>query len=217
MAPSRLFIYGMQSSGATIFTIFLGQIPTSVVVADLWATEVAPSIDVPFDLILKATIGEIALDDHLRHFRPTHSILFLRHPVDICESLKRKSYRNLGGLLAKKLRIYDGTFEKRSQFDLVVKYEDFASHPQRVQRELASVGIQTPADSAKMPRSTKLIVEHSRTSSPWMRDHYRKGWGLGRADPSRPIEPGPRDRSPSSWALSRYCCPDVLEYYEQGS
>ncbi len=46
----------MQSSGASLFALLLGQIPESVVVVDLWAPCVAPPLRFDVDVVVKATI-----------------------------------------------------------------------------------------------------------------------------------------------------------------
>ncbi|MGH2960345.1 MAG: hypothetical protein ACRDKE_12120, partial [Solirubrobacterales bacterium] len=119
---TRVLIHAMQSSGATLFTLFTGQRPGSVVIPDLWITEQIPQLTAPGDLILKTTASEIPFETHVERFRPDKIVIFVRDPLDQISSLDSKSYRDLGGTLEKKLAAFDELFAVRERFDLCVEY-----------------------------------------------------------------------------------------------
>lgn len=215
----RIFVYAMQSSGASVFAIFLGQIPGSVAVVDLWNPYVAPALRLPADLIIKATIGAVNIDAHLTSLRPTTTILWLRHPADIVASLTRKSYRDYGGTIESKLQQYEKVWEVRERFDLILHYEQLVRSPSTVSHILRDVGLAVPLSAARFERTAGEIVGHARSSSDWCHRHWRDGWGLGRArtqgldEPPQVLGPG-RDEA---WRIVRQYCPGVLNYYEEGA
>src|SRR5688500_15155867 len=94
----RIFVYGMQASGASLFTYYLAQQPATVAVIDLWAYYVAPNLSTDTPCVLKAVVTtDIALEQHLASYQPDLKILFLRDPVQNFISLYTKEYRDIGG------------------------------------------------------------------------------------------------------------------------
>ncbi len=214
----RILVYGMQSSGASLFALLLGQIPESVVVVDLWAPHVAPPIRLDVDVVVKATIVALDFDEHLRSFEPSTTILFLRHPADIVASLHTKSYRDYAGTIEKKLRKYDETFQARSGFDLVVHYEDLVADPLATVSRLQDAGLPVPAGDPLFGRTAGEIVAWARATSTWCDRYYGQRWGLGRAHTDRldHLEPAPSDGAADDQAraLAAAHCPSVLAHYE---
>jgi hypothetical protein len=217
----RIFIYGMQSSGASLLTFLVGQIPRSIVIADLWISYLAPHLMSEEVIVLKATISDIPLEVHLDSYQPTMKILHLRHPADITASLEAKFYRDEGGSLETKLQTLDRTFHARDQFDLTVFYEDLISNPKEVLRQLRDAGIGLPPEAEKFHRKPTSIVSDARTSSEWCNLHYNNGWGLGNAHldqcgdlislsklPAYPCRDDAR-----IWSLVRENCPALLTHY----
>jgi len=78
----RILVYGMQASGASLFTYYLAQKPSTVAIIDLWAYYVAPNLQTDTTCLLKAIVTtDIALEQHLTSYQPDLKILFLRDPV----------------------------------------------------------------------------------------------------------------------------------------
>ncbi len=209
----------MQSSGASLFAVFAGQAPETLTVVDLWNPEVAPALCTSATVVLKATVGNVPLDAHLRSFRPSKTVLFVRHPVDVAASIATKSYANLGGTIAAKLRAMDRAFTRSADFDLTVFYEDFAARPTAAAEALREIGLELPAGAERFPRSPAAIVDHAVVNSEWCAQHYRNKWGLGNvhADELDQLTPIRVTRTASAWTLARKHAPEMLAHYESQS
>lgn len=206
----------MQSSGGSVFALLLGQIPRSVVVADLWAPHVCPPLRLDVDVVVKATIVGVDLEDHVRSLQPSTTILFLRHPADVVTSLNAKSYRDYGGTVERKLRRYDETFEARERFDLVLHYEDLIGDPYGTVSRLQDAGLPVPAEGPLLARTADEIVLDARASSAWCDRYYLRRWGLGgaRTDRLGGLAPPLRAQDEQARFLLETCCPGVLAHYE---
>lgn len=126
----RLFVHGMQSSGATAFTLFLAQRPDCLALVDIPNNFAAPRIarTLSKDMVVKAVITTAyPAAVHMERFRPDRTILFLRDPRDNYQSLCNKNYRNYSGLLDEKFVLLDQIFAERANFDAVIHYEDFVA------------------------------------------------------------------------------------------
>ena len=122
----RLLVYGMQSSGATAFTLFLAQHPDCLALVDVLNNFAAPRVTTSMDMVVKVTMTTAyPLAVHMERFRPDRVVLLLRDPHDNYQSLKTKNYRNYSGLLDEKFMILDQVFAERDHFDAVIHYEDF--------------------------------------------------------------------------------------------
>ena len=172
----RTLIYGMQSSGASLFCYWMAQKRGCVAVIDLYHDQVAPHIDHP-DVVLKcvATKG-IGIDRHIDSFRPDRVILFCRNPVENCLSLSEKVYANFGGTVDEKLGVMDGVVGS-GRFKTVVRYEDFIMG--RVPEDLGSVG------NYEFDRTIDEVKGYNFDSSNWCRENYKKRWGTGNIHGSR--------------------------------
>jgi hypothetical protein len=177
----RTLIYGMQSSGASLFTCLLAQIPDSVAIIDLFAQFLAPPLTLDLPIFLKATIScEISFEDQCRSFNPDRRILFLRNPCDTYQSLSGKRYRDLYGKSIDKLRILDRLFRERKElFDLVVTYEDLIGDPAAVLATLQANGFALPAESLQFPRGPQQIARFAMDHSDWCRQNYLEQWAFG--------------------------------------
>src|SRR5690349_15288916 len=115
----RILVYGMQSSGASLFTYFLAQRPDTIAVIDLWDGVVAPDFqDVQKDVIVKCVVAPVTpLEGHLVSFKPDVKILFVRSKQSNEESLSLKSYRNDGGKMEEKFAELQTRIEQPSGFD----------------------------------------------------------------------------------------------------
>ena len=211
----------MQSSGASLLALLVGQIPRSVVIVDLWTSYLAPRLVSPETTVIKAVISDIPLSAHLESYRPTMKILNLRHPIDVVASLEDKVYRDEGGTLKEKLLILEQTFIAREQFDLTIFYEDLISHPGTVLRQLRDAGISLPRRAEKFHRNPASIVSTACEASHWCRLHYNNGWGLGNAHlhtgdnlvSIHDLQTPPRRDDPGIRALALEACPSLLGHY----
>lgn len=131
----RLFVHGMQSSGATAFTLFLAQRPDCLALVDIPNNFAAPRIDrtLAKDMVVKAVITTAyPAAVHMERFRPDRTILLLRDPRDNYQSLSTKTYRNYSGLMDEKFALLDQIFADRANFDAVIHYEDFVARSPQV-------------------------------------------------------------------------------------
>ncbi len=215
----RIFVYSMQSTGASLFAAYLGQLPDSIAVIDLWSPFTAPALPLSSDVILKATVSQVELESHFVSFKPTLKILFLRHPVDLVASLNNKSHRDYGGKIEDKLEKFDGLFAYPEWFDAVFTYEDFTSNPTSQWLRITTLGVPLPRDADKFLRSPDSLVAFANSSSLWCRSEFRRSWGLGRldADSLDRIEPRPQTRTSEAWELASRYSPRLLAHYEERS
>ncbi|MDP9835271.1 hypothetical protein J2T09_000012 [Neorhizobium huautlense] len=137
----RLLVYGMQSSGATAFTLFLAQQSGCLGLVDILNNYAAPRLDYGGDVVAKVVVTTAyPLPVHQERFRPDRTILFLRDPRSNFESLKRKHYRNHSGLIEEKFALIDRIFAERDQFDAVIHYEDFIARKPQILETVNALG-----------------------------------------------------------------------------
>ena len=137
----RLLVYGMQSSGATAFTLFLAQHPDCLALVDVLNNFAAPRVTTSMDMVVKVTMTTAyPLAVHMERFRPDRVVLLLRDPHDNYQSLKTKNYRNYSGLLDEKFMILDQVFAERDHFDAVIHYEDFIARNPLITSTLSKLG-----------------------------------------------------------------------------
>jgi hypothetical protein len=177
----RLFVYGMQTSGASLFTYYLAQKPSTVAVIDLWAYYVAPNLRLDAPCIVKAVVTtNIALEQHLASYQPDCKILFLRDPVQNFLRLQTKEYRDIGGSPEEKLQQLERVYrQSHGLFDVVIRYEDFVVHPENVTRRLNRIGLDIPQDAHLFQRSLDAITTYNGEQSAWCRDHFGSQWWFG--------------------------------------
>lgn len=124
----RVLVYGMQSGGATAFTLFLAQRPDCLALVDVPNNFAAPRVNTAMDMVTKVVVTTAyPLAVHMERFRPDRTILLLRDPHDNYQSLKTKDYRNYSGLMDEKFILLDQVFAERDKFDAVIRYEDFVA------------------------------------------------------------------------------------------
>jgi len=170
----RTLIYAMQSSGASLFTFFMGQQPDTVAIIDLYNMYLAPAFkSVRHNIILKCVVtSKFSLDDHIENFGPDKIILFIRNPYDNFVSLKSKPWSRGSGLMVDKFRILDDNFKNKDRFDHVITYEDFIFDREKVIDELKDVpGIQ---DFCKFERSVQTIYDFNKENCGWCRKGRKK-------------------------------------------
>ncbi len=169
----------MPSSGASLFTCFLAQVPDSVAIIDLFL--MAPPLRLPYPTVVKATVSaHIPFERHCDSFQPDLRILFLRNPADTWQSLVRKRYKNNQGTPAEKLRALEAVYVRRNElFDLVITYEEFIRQPASVLSLLRGKGVELPDDAIRFPRGPRQIADYAIAKCDWCRDHYLTKWGFG--------------------------------------
>jgi hypothetical protein len=175
----RLFIYGMESSGASTFCLFLGQRPGSVAVVDLWSHCLAPPLEVTAPIVLKATANTTYwARDHVASFRPDGSILFLRDPVAVYRSLTKYEYANYEGTVEEKLARFDQEYSEAG-FDLVLRYEDFICRDPALLAAVEGLGWPCHMGFYDLPRRIERIRRTNFAESPWLEREFDKSWGFG--------------------------------------
>lgn len=137
----RLLVYGMQSSGATAFTLFLAQRPDCLALVDIQNNFAAPRVRTDLDMVAKVVVTTAyPLPVHMERFRPDRVVLVLRDPRDNYQSLRTKQYRNYSGLIDEKFAIIDQVFADRRHFDAVIAYEDFVARAPGVLETVRGLG-----------------------------------------------------------------------------
>src|SRR5579864_1092382 len=126
----KVLLYGMQSSGASVLALLLGQKPESLAFVDVWNMYAAPELETQHDCALKVVVtAAFSLELHRQRFRPDVILLVLRHPTDNYDSLIAKTYANESGLIDEKFSRLEEVFRGGKGFDHVVHFEDFAFSP----------------------------------------------------------------------------------------
>jgi len=166
----KTLIYGLQSSGASLFSYWLSQQENCIGVIDLYFNQVSPFIDHD-NVVLKCCITkDIPLEFHVESFKPDQIILFIRNPITNHLSLSEKSYSNSGGSIEDKLSLLE-TYFSQKKFDTVIKYEDFIS-----KRLPSHVGCPS---YFQFKKTIENVKEYNFLKSDWCRTKYKKGWGIG--------------------------------------
>jgi hypothetical protein len=175
----RLLIYAMESSGASTFCYFLGQLPGSVAIIDVWSRCITPPLRLDVPVVAKATTTmAYRAADHIASFAPDKIILFIRDPVAIYSSLHKYSYADTFGSIEEKLSRFDAEFGCL-KVDLVLKYEDFIARDPNLVPAIRSLGWGCCASYFECSRTLEDIRRFNIDASPWLKNNYRKGWGLG--------------------------------------
>ncbi|HSJ16262.1 MAG TPA: hypothetical protein VK939_17785 [Longimicrobiales bacterium] len=213
----RIFIYGMQNSGASLTTYLLGQVADAVVLVDLYSYEVMPAIDAPHaaHVIGKAVITTTHdLDDHFASFRPDRSILLLRDPAQNYVALSRKEYADNDGTLDEKFRRLEEVFRQRARFDLVLKYEDVVTDSEGVVQALRGIGFPASPELYAFPRSRDEITDFNLQHSAWCRERVGRGWSFGNIQGERMQQTLVHKLAPRHVhdAVERLC-PGVVQFY----
>jgi hypothetical protein len=176
---TRTLIYGMQSSGASLFAYFLSQRPETIGIIDLWHGCLAPDLaaDTARDVVLKCVVTERwSFEDHVRSFQPDVKILFLRDEDANRRSLSTKPYRNKSGSIERKFQIVNECRNHLSWFDHVVHYETFTGQPGTCLEQLGDL-----ADLGyyAFRRSRDEIIDFNSKNSRWCRKNHLRSWSFG--------------------------------------
>jgi|GEM_PF-766903 len=220
----RLLVYGMQSSGASLFSYFLAQKAESLGIIDLNNHRLAPALPYEFDIVLKTVVTtRWSLEDHIENFQPDKTILFIRNPCSNYYSLTNKVYANKSGTAEEKFALLDSYFEAREQFDLTIFYEDFITDFSGTITKLKEIGWESSQEHYTFPRTPQEISEFNIRHSKWCRENPAAegpsgGWGMGNIHSSsinlslstKPVTPDIIDKV-------KKLCPVLQAYYEAHS
>ncbi len=178
----RIFIYALQSSGASLLSYFLAQKKDSLAIIDLWIEGgVVPSFeDVKVkDIIVKCCIlKNVSLEEHLESFNPDKKILVLRHPYHNYASLKKKWHANSGGTIDEKFELLEEIFKNREKFDLVILYEDFVLNPLKFLNQIKKLNFGVKKEFFEFKRTKEKISDFNLKNSEWFRKGGPGGWGM---------------------------------------
>ena len=223
----KALVYGLQSSGASLFTYFMGQRQGSIAIIDLRAragrlpmwrfTPVAPRLTSASPIVLKCVVTvDVPFERHVESFRPDRTILFLRNPIANAASLRGKSYERHGGALEDKLRLLEDCFRRRSGFDAVICYEDFVRDRAGTVDRLEKLGWSATPGYYDFDRSLEEIVAYNRAESPWCAQYHGTRWGTGNIRGDR-VEQGLVEKAlpPSRRERVERLCPELCGYYAE--
>jgi len=177
----RVLVYGLQSSGASLFTFWLSQLNGYVGVIDLFAGKHPPSMQEvgSENLILKATVSDLSFDTCVQEFNPDKKILFIRNPYQNYISLKKKSFKNKGGKIDAKFKTLNTLFRKKNMFDAVITYEDFIQNKEEIVRSLNAIEIPVSKDNYFFRRSPEDIIQYNCEQSEYLAKTHKNKWDIG--------------------------------------
>lgn len=211
----RLLVYGMQSSGATAFTLFLAQRPGCLGLVDILNNYAAPRLQYDGDVVAKVVVTTAyPLPIHQERFQPDRTILFLRDPRANFESLGKKHYRNHSGLIDEKFALIDRIFRERDRFDAVIHYDDFIERAPRVLQAVNAAGWPVDETCYAFKRNHDDLTAALWQAVPDLFERFEFSYGNVQ---SAEVSPRFRLRSFSAEIeahLSRLC-PHLLEHYQQ--
>ena len=235
----RIFVFAMQSSGASTFLFLLAQLPYSVAIVDLFVGRSAPP---PWDLgltksvscvFLKATVNTVIdVKRYFNTFKPTISILLLRHPAHNIRSLATKRYAHVHGDVRSKLVAQEKAFVERDDlnFTMTLLYEDLFLRPNRARKALiAKMGLTRAAADCMFSfrRSPQHVEAFTTHHCRWCGTTFQKLWGFGNLHtsagsgsssllPSRSVlDASFVDKSPSEYerAMAAKFSPEISALY----
>lgn len=211
----RVLVYGMQSSGATAFTLFLAQRPECLGLVDILNNYAAPRLDFDGDVVAKVVVTTAyPLHVHQQRFLPDRTILFLRDPRANFESLRRKSYRNHSGLIDEKFGLIDQVFGQRDTFDAVVHYEDFVGRAPQILKAVNALGWPVDESFYAFRRNHESLASALWQAEPDLFDRFEFSYGNVQAsEVSRHF--GVRDFPAETESHLSKLCPHLLHYYRQ--
>lgn len=213
----RLFVHGMQSSGATAFTLFLAQRPDCLALVDIPNNFAAPRIGRALvkDMVVKAVITTAyPAAVHMERFRPDRTILLLRDPRDNYQSLSTKTYRNYSGLMDEKFVLLDQIFAERGNFDAVIHYEDFVARSPEIIDAVNALGWPVDEGHYTYVRRHDEIFGALLDDVPEVYQSMEMVFGNVRG---KEVDAGFRDKTYDETLEERLhaLCPRLLEHYKK--
>lgn len=209
----RLFVHGMQSSGATSFTLFLAQRPDCLALVDILNNYAAPRVETDKDMVVKAVVTTAyPLEVHAERFRPDKVILLLRDPRDNYQSLKTKNYCNHSGLMDEKFEIVERLFLGRDRYDAVIHYEDFVAQDPAVLRTVNDLGWPVDPRYYQYERRHEELLRALWDHVPHLMSEMEFAMGNVRG---RAVSEGFRDKPRDAEVDARLerLCPNLLAHY----
>jgi hypothetical protein len=165
----------MQSSGASLFSFFLSQLPRPGI-CDLYIDCLAPPIELK-ECVLKCAINtKYKLEDHIDSYQPDVSILFVRDEKENIASLKKYEYRNWHGTIEDKLELLH-YYRKNWNFDYVINKKDFLTNQSKILNELKNL---VRPDFYEFNYKKSEIV---RLGNDWCKKEFGKKWNFGNIKP----------------------------------
>ncbi|WP_148294347.1 hypothetical protein [Azospirillum sp. B506] len=212
----RVLVYGMQSSGATAFTLFLAQRPDCLALVDVANNFAAPRIASPVDMVTKVVVTTAyPLAVHIERFRPDRVVLLLRDPRDNYVSLRTKNYRNHSGLMDEKFLILDQVFAERDRFDAVIRYEDFVARDPAVLETVRGLGWPVEEDFYTYRRRHDEMLEALWRHAPGLMAEFEFVFGnVQGTGVSDRFRDKPREEEVESRLEA--LCPRLLAHYRMG-
>lgn len=216
----KVLVYGLQSSGASLFSYFLSQRPETLGIIDLNNHRLAPSLPMEHDIILKAVVTtRWPLQAHIDSFQPDRTILFIRNPYNNYYSLQDKVYANKSGSIDEKFRLMEDYFIQQQRFDSTICYEDFIANPVDTLEILNTIDWYMTPEYYKFPRSPQEIAQFNITHNEWCRLNPAAagptgGWGMGNIRSSTIdlcLSDKPYDEKTHNRV--KQLCPTLYEYY----
>lgn len=213
----RILVHGMQSSGATAFTLFLAQRPDCLALVDIPNNFAAPRldtpVDAPVDMVAKVVVTTAyPLAVHMERFRPDRIVLLLRDPRDNYISLQTKNYRNYSGLMDEKFLLLDQLFAERERFDAVIRYEDFVKRDPAVLETVRKLGWPAEEGFYTYQRRHNEMLEALWRLTPGLLENFEFVFGNVRGtEVSERFRDKPRD--PEVEARLERLCPRLLADY----
>ncbi len=170
----KTIIYGMQSSGASLFCYWLSQQDNCIGITDLYYDQVSPDINHE-NVVLKCVVTKnISFDRHIESFKPDRKILFIRNPIENYLSLSEKIYSDFGGSIDDKFKILEKHLDTKN-FDYIIKYEDFIMK----KTELGDNSYYN------FKKTTTEVVQYNNLNNNWCQTNYKKKWGIGNIHANR--------------------------------
>jgi len=216
----RVFVYGMQSSGSSVFSLWLSQLKDSIGVIDVYAKGGAFSHEDFWDgnVFLKATVNKSKLSDHFSKYKPHKSVLYLRNPYQNFVSLSTKRYRDLNGDLLEKFRIMDSVLANESDsFDTIVTYEDFIKNREDFVDNLFENGVPASMKNYDFKRGFYDILDFNTRRSKVLKESYESRWGVGNIHTGKlkNIQEIKYEISQDVINVVNEICPNMVAYYEK--
>lgn len=219
-SKKKILVYGLQSSGASLFSYFLSQREGCLGLMDLNNHRLAPSLNDNFDIVLKAVVTtRWSLQAHIDSFKPDKTILFVRDPYSNYFSLMQKPYAGKSGSIDTKFRLMNSYFEMRDQFDATIYYEDFITDHSGTITKLTTIGWEDIQQYYRFRRTPQDIAQFNVENCIWCKENPAAegpagGWGMGNIHSSTidlSLSEKPFDSVINEKVKA--LCPTVYEYY----
>lgn len=213
----RLFVYGMQSSGASTFARTLAERPGCLALVDIPNNYAAPRVTTRKDFVAKAVITTAyPLAVHVERFRPDKTVLLLRDPIVNYESLKTKNYRHYSGLMDEKFLALDAVFAQRDAFDAVIHYEDFTARDTAVETVMADLGWPINKAHYTFSRSYDELLGCLWDEEPQLRENMEVVFGASRGGEVR-LGAQAAATNPETALMVERLCPRLAAHYRRRS